>query len=60
MSGPLLTTVGMVGIVLGAVFLAVAVLQYLTGASFAIACALTVFNFIAGIKVLRAASRPKV
>ncbi|PYS93264.1 MAG: hypothetical protein DMF64_05275 [Acidobacteria bacterium] len=57
MSAPMLTAVGLVGIVFGAVFLTVALLQYLTGASFAVAGSLTIFNLIAGIKVLRASGR---
>ena len=57
MSAPLWTAVGLIGIVFGAVFLAVAVLQYLAGGSFAVALLLTIFNLIAGIKVLRASGR---
>jgi xanthosine utilization system XapX-like protein len=56
-SGPMLTAVGLVGVVMGMTFLAVAVGQYLAGAPFGVACALTIFNFIAGFKVLRAARR---
>jgi len=54
MSAPMLTAVGLVGIVFGAVFLTIAVLQFFTGASFIVALLLTIFNLIAGIKVLRA------
>ena len=59
MSAPMLTAVGLIGIVFGAVFLTIAVLQFFTGASFIVALLLTIFNLIAGIKVLRA-SGPKV
>jgi hypothetical protein len=57
MSTPMLTAVGLIGIVFGAVFLAVAVLQYLAGGSWAVAFLLTIFNLIAGIKILRASGR---
>jgi hydrogenase maturation factor HypE len=57
MSVPLLMTVGLVGVIMGMTFLAVAVGQYLAGAPFGVAAALTIFNFIAGFKVLRAARR---
>jgi hypothetical protein len=57
MSAPMLTAVGLIGIVFGAIFLAVATLQFLTGGSFAVALLLTIFNLIAGIKVLRASGR---
>jgi hydrogenase maturation factor HypE len=58
-SGPMLTAVGTVGVVMGITFLAVAVGQYLAGASCGVATALTIFNFIAGFKVLRAAAQLK-
>lgn len=57
MSAPTLTAVGLFGIVLGAVCLAFAVEQLLAGASFAAPLLLTIFNLIAGIKVLRASAR---
>ena len=57
MSAARLTAVDLVGIVFGVVFLTVAVLQFFTGASFVIDLLLTIFNLIAGIKVLRASGR---
>ena len=56
-SGPMLTAVGLVGVVMGMTFLAIAVGQYLAGAPCGGAAALTIFNFIASFKVLRAARR---